>query len=121
MIFTPDANDPLTLAMAPPPGETLQQRTEREKQEREAQIVSDNIDEGIKKDRLALKKQKNIVRVLLLGQSESGKLSISFTQQLIFTQSYHTIQGSRPLSKVRRFALPLPSRTHPDHLTQISA
>ena len=80
-----DSNDPLTVAIAPPPDESPQQRTDREKREREAQIVSDKIDEGIKKDRIALKKQKNVVRVLLLGQSESGKFLTSLTQLLILT------------------------------------
>src|SRR3984957_5739805 len=68
--------------------ETPQQRTERKKQEREAQIISDNIYEGTKKDRLALTKQKNVVRVFLLGQSESGEISISFTQH---SHNIHTI------------------------------
>ena len=80
-----DSNDPLALAIATPPDESPQQRTDREKREREAQIVSDKIDEGIKKDRIALKKQKNVVRVLLLGQSESGKFLTSLTQLLILT------------------------------------
>jgi hypothetical protein len=80
-----DSNDPLTLAIATPPDKSPQQRADREKREREAQIVSDKIDEGIKKDRIALKKQKNVVRVLLLGQSESGKFLTSLTQLLILT------------------------------------
>jgi guanine nucleotide-binding protein alpha-1 subunit len=84
-MLSSDSNDPLTLAIAPPPDESPQQRADREKREREAQIVSDKIDEGIKKDRIALKKQKNVVRVLLLGQSESGKFLTSPTQLLILT------------------------------------
>jgi hypothetical protein len=84
MSLSTDTNDPLTLAMAPPPGETLEARAERERREREAQIISDIIDEGIKKDRLALKKQKNTVRVLLLGQSESGEL-VSPAREMIST------------------------------------
>jgi guanine nucleotide-binding protein alpha-1 subunit len=72
-----DANDPLSVAMAPPPGETPEERAQREKSEADAQRVSDSIDEDIKKSRIALKKAKNVVRVLLLGQSESGRC-ISF-------------------------------------------
>jgi hypothetical protein len=65
-------DDPLTLALAPPPDETRKQRAERARREREARVISNNIDEDIKKEDLALRKQ-NIIRVLLLGQSESGK------------------------------------------------
>jgi hypothetical protein len=97
-----DSNDPLTLAIAPPPDETPQQRADRERREREAQIISDKIDEGIKKDRLALKKQKNVVRVLLLGQSESGKF-LTPTQFLILTIAL--LQESLRPSKVGAFTM----------------
>lgn len=64
--------DPLTLAAAPPPDETPAQRIAREKAELEARRVSDEIDEQIKAERLAVKRRKRPVKVLLLGQSESG-------------------------------------------------
>ncbi|KAL6302560.1 G-protein alpha subunit [Sparassis latifolia] len=65
-----DAEDPLTLAIAPPPNETVEERERRLRDEEEARKVSDRIDEQIKAERAALKK-KRPVKVLLLGQSES--------------------------------------------------
>jgi hypothetical protein len=67
--------DPLTLAAAPPKDETPAQRIIREKAELEARRVSDEIDEQIKKEKQATKRRKRPVKVLLLGQSESGKSS----------------------------------------------
>jgi hypothetical protein len=66
-------DDPLTIALAPPPNETPAQREAREKAELQARRVSDDIDEQIRGERAALKKKKRPVKVLLLGQSESGK------------------------------------------------
>ncbi|KAJ8691056.1 hypothetical protein PTI98_010663 [Pleurotus ostreatus] len=65
--------DPLDIVTAPPPGETPEQRASRERREAEAKRVSDGIDEDIRVARAALKKQKSVLRVLLLGQAESGK------------------------------------------------
>jgi guanine nucleotide-binding protein alpha-1 subunit len=64
--------DPLTLAAAPPRNETPAQRIIREKAEMEARKVSDEIDEQIRKEKQATKRRKRPVKVLLLGQSESG-------------------------------------------------
>ncbi|EIM80220.1 G-alpha-domain-containing protein [Stereum hirsutum FP-91666 SS1] len=66
-------DDPLTAALAPPPDETAEQRELREAAEAEARRVSDEIDEQLRNERMALKKKKAPVKVLLLGQSESGK------------------------------------------------
>lgn len=65
--------DPFAIFHVPPPNETPQERVARETKETEAKKVSDQIDEQLKVDRASLKKQKNIVRVLLLGQAESGE------------------------------------------------
>ena len=65
-------SDPLTKALLPPPDETPEARERRVRSEQEAQKVSDAIDEQIKIDRQAFKKQKQAIKVLLLGQSESG-------------------------------------------------
>ncbi|KAG2078461.1 G-alpha-domain-containing protein [Suillus decipiens] len=67
--------DPLTLAIAPPKDETPQEREIREQAEIEARRTSEVIDEQIRQERAALKKKKKSVKVLLLGQSESGALS----------------------------------------------
>jgi guanine nucleotide-binding protein subunit alpha len=69
-----DRNDPFAAFHTPPPNETPEQRALREKKELEARKVSDRIDEELKAEKTALKKQqKGLVKVLLLGQSESGK------------------------------------------------
>ncbi|KAF7428969.1 hypothetical protein PC9H_008206 [Pleurotus ostreatus] len=68
-----DDYDPLAIVMAPPAKETPEERALREQKEVEAKQVSDKIDEAIRLERVALRKQKNILRVLLLGQAESGK------------------------------------------------
>ena len=60
--------DPLTLAIAPPPDETPEQRQIREAAEAEAKRVSDEIDEQIRKERELDKKKKKPMKLLLLGQ-----------------------------------------------------
>jgi hypothetical protein len=64
--------DPLSAAMAPPPGETSEQRAGRLRKEAEAKRVSDAIDEELKAERAALKKKRKAIKILLLGQAESG-------------------------------------------------
>ena len=64
--------DPLSRILAPPPNETLEEREARLRLEAEARLISDRIDEQLKAERAALKKNRP-VKVLLLGQSESGK------------------------------------------------
>lgn len=68
-----DSLDPLMVALAPPPGETEEARAARLKEEAHARKVSDEIDEEIKVEKAALLKKRKPVKVLLLGQSESGK------------------------------------------------
>lgn len=65
-------DDPFALALAPPPDETPDQRVLRLAAESQARRVSEEIDEELRAERLARKKRK-VVKVLLLGQSESGK------------------------------------------------
>jgi guanine nucleotide-binding protein alpha-1 subunit len=69
-----DRDDPFAIFHMPPPNETAEEKASRERSEAEAQRVSDRIDDKIKLEKAALKKQqRDLVRVLLLGQSESGK------------------------------------------------
>ena len=68
--------DPLSRLLAPPPNETVEEREVRLRLEAEARQISDRIDDQIKAERAAMKKNKP-VKVLLLGQSESGP-SLSF-------------------------------------------
>ena len=66
-------DDPLSLAMRPPANEDPETRAAREKAEAQAKARSDAIDSAIQAEKDAKKKKKPPVKVLLLGQSESGK------------------------------------------------
>jgi len=65
-------DDPFAAMLAPPPNETASERAARLAREAEAKRVNDEIEAQLKLDRMTFKKQKDTVRVLLLGQSESG-------------------------------------------------
>ncbi|TFK29523.1 heterotrimeric G protein alpha subunit [Coprinopsis marcescibilis] len=73
MGFIPGPSDPFYELMQPPPDETPAQATARQKRELDAQRVNDKIDEDIKQERARAKKERNVIKLLLLGQSESGK------------------------------------------------
>ncbi|TRM66873.1 guanine nucleotide binding protein, alpha subunit [Schizophyllum amplum] len=73
MAFIPPPNDPFFELMRPPPNETPAQMTARLEREREAQRINDSIEEDIRNHRARLKREKAAVKVLLLGQAESGK------------------------------------------------
>lgn len=64
--------DPLAVFTAPPKGETQEGKITRERREQEAQRISDQIDQELKVEKALLKKRQGMVKVLLLGQSESG-------------------------------------------------
>jgi guanine nucleotide-binding protein subunit alpha len=74
MVFLPGPTDPFYELMQPPIDETPAQKTARQKRELDAQRVSDGIDEDIKLERARSRKERKIIKVLLLGQSESGEL-----------------------------------------------
>jgi guanine nucleotide-binding protein subunit alpha len=78
-----DVDDPLALALAPPSNETPEQRAERERREAEERRISDEIDEQLKAERAALRRRKKPVKVLLLGQSESGESVVSFLSAFV--------------------------------------
>jgi hypothetical protein len=65
--------DPFEAVLNPPQGETSAQRDARLLAEQLAKRVSDAIDEQLRAERAELKKSRPDVRILLLGQSESGK------------------------------------------------
>lgn len=65
-------SDPLERALRPPANETPEQRELRERREFEAKVSGD-IDEQLRQEKAALRKKKQEVKILLLGQSESGK------------------------------------------------
>ena len=72
------------------------ERRRAEREEAEAKRVSDEIDQNIREERAALRKKKKPVKVLLLGQSESGKsttlksTSHCDLQAHCLTQPFHT-------------------------------
>ncbi|KAA1478154.1 G-alpha-domain-containing protein [Dentipellis sp. KUC8613] len=82
----PDDDDPLARALRPPPDETPAARAVRQAREADARRVSQAIDDAIRAERQANKKKK-IVRVLLLGQSESGKSTTLRQFQRLYTPS----------------------------------
>ena len=65
-------SDPFAAALRPPENETPEQRERRLNEEQEAKRVSDGIDEMIRAEKKE-RRVKQEVKVLLLGQSESGK------------------------------------------------
>ncbi|KAJ7061270.1 G-protein alpha subunit [Mycena amicta] len=70
-------SDPLAVVLQPPPGESPTELTARLAKEQEDKRVSDAIDDALRKERNDRKKRgKREVKVLLLGQSESGKSTV---------------------------------------------
>ena len=65
--------NPFISGPLPPKGETPQERSRREQEEARAKAVSDAIDEQIEQDRVAFERYQRAIKVLLLGQSESGQ------------------------------------------------
>ncbi|KAJ7627643.1 guanine nucleotide binding protein, alpha subunit [Mycena polygramma] len=79
-----DDDDPLSMVLAPPEGETAEQREVRLLLEKEAKEISDSIDEQLSKEKAQEKKGPRPVKVLLLGQSESGKSTTLKNFQLMY-------------------------------------
>jgi hypothetical protein len=67
-VFPSASDDPLTLALQPPPNESPEERQEREKNEAAAKLRSDTIDDYLKT--VGSKKAK-ATKLLLLGSSAS--------------------------------------------------
>ncbi|KAH9481235.1 Guanine nucleotide-binding protein alpha-4 subunit [Psilocybe cubensis] len=77
-------DDPITAAMKPPSTETDSERALRLEAEAEAKRVSEQIDEDLREERERLKKKKSDVKLLLLGQAESGKSTLQKQFQLMY-------------------------------------
>lgn len=74
--------DPLDAVLRPPIDETEEEKQHRLSQEEEATRISQAIDDTIRQERLQRKKAK-VVRLLLLGQSESGESVLLLCSNLI--------------------------------------
>ncbi|KAF8621327.1 hypothetical protein AX15_007865 [Amanita polypyramis BW_CC] len=115
------SDDPLDAALQPPPNESPQDRQARLIREDEAKKVSLAIDASIKAERQAHRK-KHIVRLLLLGQSESGKSTTLRQFQRLYTPT--TFREERilwraviQLNIVRSMRIMLDAISSPNHST----
>ncbi|KAH9960924.1 G-alpha-domain-containing protein [Russula dissimulans] len=77
--------DPLAFAIRPPDAESELDRNTRLQSEADAKRISEVIDEQIKIDKRNYEKSKQDVRLLLLGQAESGKSTLQKQFQLMYS------------------------------------
>jgi hypothetical protein len=99
----PGPTDPFYELMHPPPDETSAQTAARLKRELDAQRVSDSIDEDIKQERAKEKKKKNVIKVLLLGQAESGEHLLIFITMVRFDTKVITL---RKIHNTQKYGFP---------------
>ncbi|GJE86413.1 G-alpha-domain-containing protein [Phanerochaete sordida] len=88
-------DDPLSRVLAPPPNETAADREARLLAETEAKRISDAIDEELQLQARSDKKGPRPMKMLLLGQSESGKSTTLKNFQLLHSpKAFHAERAS---------------------------
>ncbi|KAI0324145.1 G-protein alpha subunit [Cubamyces sp. BRFM 1775] len=103
--------DPFSALLRPPASETEHERVARLQREADAKRISDSIDEELKAERERLRKSKQDIRLLLLGQAESGKSTLQKQFQLLYNPtgldderlSWRTViyfNIARPISRI---------------------
>lgn len=74
-------DDPFATVLAPPEGETAEQRDVRLLLEKEAKEISDSIDDQLSKEKAQEKRGPKPVKVLLLGALSSLPIHACVAQQ----------------------------------------
>lgn len=80
------SDDPFDQFLKPPANETVTDRRERLRREADAKAVSEAINAQLRKERTQMK--KSAVKILLLGQAESGKSTTLKSRSFEYTDLF---------------------------------